>query len=672
MVWTVTDDVIENKAALEAQFDDLWRAGFGGVAVFVRCSRYTWNDRPAQHALRRIGQLCRRHKMACWLGADPRFVSRQLIGSSVGMGVLLFGNRSRADRFPHFGRVQEGRFSIRCELESRHVHTLNEVAIEYYPRGITRAYALRIPLNSSIPTEVIDITSRTRFFYNARARYVEAFGAVTDLPGDNWHILAFFHAATSHADYSNPAHMRTYGSMLDGLEHAGCVADGIMWDEAGYTCTYGSLPFTPGILKEYQRRAGRELRADLWKLAVPAADESHVRVRCAYFEAVQGTVNRANKAATNHAQRLWGAGTVAGIHDTWHFESADMCDMNHGSLDLWEAAKSKSGGFVDLGGMDQLREPEAPWNAHLATMNVIGASLGKASQGRFAYDNLWTVGDDDGEGWQATVMGHCVDTMAIFGLRWLAHAYGPAGTIGEERSFLGSPALPGYPEHSTWPHFREWITRLGNHLGAVEHRLPESEVLVVFPVETCYALGGPAADGRAAEVFRLVLALLDDHVQVDVHAPSLCREGRWEKDEFLLRGARYRAIIAPFPHVLPTEVFSLFLKKTNKVFCLGTQPQRFTTGRRCRAASFAGGPTSASALDWLRTLPGIHSLEAPEKCWATVTPVRHGTMVSMCPSRHGFTYSGPVQYRGASLLLPERRGLTRVFFPQTGTPEIVW
>ncbi len=671
MVWTLTDSVIEQRAALESQFHEIRESGFGGVAVYVRCSRYTWNDPPARAALRAVGRLCRRYGIACWLGPDPRFVSRQLIGREGGMEVLLFGNRSRADQFPNFGSIHEGQFSVRCVLEPRHVHTLNEVAIEYYPRGIARVYAVRLLPGKEMPEKVLDITAHSCFFYNARARYVEAFGTLPDLQGDGWSVLAFFHAETSHVDYSNTSQMRRYAAMLDTLKKEGCAADGIMWDEAGFTCTYGTLPCTGEILKEYQRRAGKPLFSDLWKLALPAPNGSHIRVRCAYYGSVQRTLNAANRVTTKQVQRLWGARTVSGIHDTWHFESADMCDMNHGSLDLWEAMKAKTGGFVDIGGIDQLRAPDAPWYANLAAMNVICASLGKMSTGRYAYNNLWTVGDDGGEGWQTTVMDYCVDTMAIFGLRWMAHAYGPVGTIGEERTFLGSPELPGYPHHSTWPHFPEWNVRLTKHHEAVEHKLPESRILVVFPVETLYALAGPAADTVSAGVFRLILALLDNHVQVDVHAPSLCREGRWVKDEFVLRKTRYRAVILPFAGVLTEEICSRMRAGGKNVFCMDGKPRLLTTGRACRWTPTTEGTTIVSALDWLHSLPASNELDAPEGSWATLTPVRRGTVVSLCPSRHGYTFSGALRYRDSTVELPECCGLTRVFFPLTGAPVMV-
>jgi hypothetical protein len=347
-----------------------------------------------------------------------------------------------------------------------------------------------------------------------------------------------------------------------------------------------------------------------------------------------------------------------------------MCDMNHGSLDLWQAMKTKSGGFVDLGGIDQLRDPAAPWYAHLAAMNVICASLGKLSRGEFAYNNLWTVGDDNGEGWQATVMDHCVNTMAVFGLRWMAHAYGPVGTIGEERSFLGSPELPGYPRHSTWPHFPRWNKRLASHLESAEHRAPRSNVLVVFPIDSLYALAGPPADAVAAEIFNLVLNLLDHHCQVDVHASSLLKNGRWEREEFVLGAVRYRAIVFPFPTIISPEVRAVMRKRAGRICCMGDSPRQLASGRQCTIAGVHTEASIPAVIDWLTGIPTICQVEAPRNSWATVTPLREGTLISLCPSRHGYAYSGTLQYGGAAIMLPESRGLVRVYFPRAGRPGI--
>ena len=670
MVWTLTDEVIESRALLEAQFHEMRRIGFGGVTPYVRCSRYTWSDPPARKALAAVTSLCRRHGMACWIGPDPRFVSRELIGTDGGVDVILFGNRARSEVFPNLGPVTRGRFNVRCDISPRHVHTLNEVAIEYAPRGIARVYALRMKEGGGPPLKVLDVTRKARFFYHARQRYVEAFGVLPETNDEGWHVLPFFRASTNHVDYSNPDQMRAYHALLAQLYAEGCRPDGIMWDEPGYTCTYGTLPFSSRIGREYSRARGRELFDDLWKLAVESRDGSHVAVRNAYYAAVQRTMNRANAATTRYVRRLWGGQTVSGIHDTWHFESADMCDMNHGSLDLWEGMRVKTGGFVDLGGIDKLRDPADPWYANLAAMSVICCSLGKMSEEGYAYNNLWTVGDDNGEGWQAGVMNHCAEIMALFGTRWLAHAYGPVGTIGEERTFLGSPPLPGYPDHSTWKHFPGWNSRLAEELGAVEGRLPESRVLLVFPVESLYALGGRAADAAAQGIFELILALLDNHHHVDVHSPSLCVRGRWSGEKFLLGRCRYEMMIVPSARVVPEQFLTVLQRGGNRVLFVDDRPGWTSRGKKVPANIF--GPeirrplSMAEALSRLNGTAGIRPVEAPENAWVTVTRLDRGTMVSLAPARWGFRYAGRVALDGKEVEIPERSGLTRILFPGRG------
>jgi hypothetical protein len=133
MVWSITDAVIENKALRAEQFHDLAKAGFGGIAAFVRCSRYSWDDPLAMEACRHIGKLCKTNGMSWWLGPDPRFVSHKLTKDSTGLELLLFGNAARADIVPNTASIQDGRYSIRCVLSPRHVHTLTDVAVEFYP-----------------------------------------------------------------------------------------------------------------------------------------------------------------------------------------------------------------------------------------------------------------------------------------------------------------------------------------------------------------------------------------------------------------------------------------------------------------------------------------------------------------------------------------------------------
>lgn len=661
LFWTVNDEVIERPEVLERQFHEIRESGFGGVAAFVRCSRYNWYDPLARKALAAIGRISKRHGMKSWIGPDPRFVSRLLIPASGGLEVLLFGDRARAEVFPNFGRVVDGRFSVRCSIAPRHVHTLQEVAIQYVPRAIERLYALRVNDAGLIPSEVKDISSYGHMFHNAREQYVEAFGQLPDyFCTGEWQVLAFFRASTNHIDFADRLQMEHYLNMLDDVKAEGCRADGLMWDEPGFTCTYGTLPFSPFIRTAYQRKQGKGIERDLWKLALEARDGSHIPVRVAYYEAIQRLLNSANERFTRHAKRLWGTGTISGIHDTWHFESADMCDMNHGSLDLWQAAKTKTGGFVDLGGIDKLRDPASPWNANLAAMSVICASLGKMSSGGYAYNNLWTVGDDEGQGWQATVMDHCVNTMALFGTRWLAHCYGPVGTIGEEQSFLGSPAMPGYPDHSTWRYYPMWNRRLEEHFATVEKKLPSSNVLVLFPVTSMYSLGGPRADRLATLVFNLVLALLDNHYHVDMLSTSACAGARWSGRGFVVGKLTYRAVISPLASADDRGKFRLTRNKNAYVPGIESLDEK---GQR---------QIINDVLAWLHDLPDTRPVIVPGNCWTTITHVRAGTLVALSPSRHGSRYCGQVAFGDDHVeLADERNGLTRILFPAGGKPRML-
>ena len=666
MVWTVNDPVIEDLPLLESQFNDLRQAGFDGAAAYVRCSRYSWCDPPAMKALAHISDLCRRTGFQLWIGPDPRFISRPLIGRGGGAEILLFGDSTRAGRIPNSAPVSGGRFSVRCMLPPRHGHMLNEVALEYSPLGIARCYAFRDVAPPLGKGDILDITHACRIFYNARDRYVEAFGTFRPPDGSGWRVVAFFHAASSHVDYSNRAQMREYAGRLEGLKDEGIRTGSLMWDEAGYTCTYGSLPFTPVIRRAFRRSSGFGLERQLWKMAFDAADGSHVPVRVRYFRAVQKSVNDAQRFTNRVMRRLWGPGTIASVHDTWHFESADMCDMNHGSMDLWAASHVKSGGFVDLGGVDALRDPRSPYYANLAALSVIAASLGRHSREGFAFNNLWTVGDDGGEGWQREVMDHCVNVMALFGLRWLAHAYGPVGTIGEENTFLGSPPLPGYPAHSTWGGFPEWNDRLRTHVAATGGALPSANVLLLFPVESLYALADRRADDAARAVFALILGLVDAHYQVDVRATTGASGGAWKGNRFVIGRDPYEAVILPCARVIDRPLLARLAVNRERLIYFRDSPVFETGGKRIKLPPDLPAAAPGELVQRLELLGIRRPVRGPAGSWVTATPTHRGTIVTAVPSRHGSTTGGTLECGESLITLPRSAELTRILFPHGG------
>ena len=665
MVWSLTDAVLENPSQREQELQDLLRAEFDGVAAFVRCSRYAWHDPLARTALRDISRVCRRAGKECWIVPDPRLVSRLLIGEGGGLELLLFGDAARASTVPHTAPIEKGRFSVRCMLPPRHVHMLTEVAVEFVPVGLARVYAVRRTGAPLGPGEIVDLTRDSRLFYNARDRYVEAFGRLPMLEGEGWEALAFFHVRTNHVDLSSPEQMKRYGELLGELARSGVDPTGVLWDEPGYTCTYGTLPFSPAHRRAYRRERGTALERDVWKLAIEAEDESHLKVRTTYYRIVRESIVRAQSLMQRRSRELWGPRTVIGMHDTWHFESADMCDMNHGSLDLWAGLRSKSAGFVDLGGIDALRDPGSPWYAHLAAMNVIAASLGRHSRDREAYNNLWTVGDDDGAGWQREAMDYCVSTMGLFGLRWLAHAYGPVGTIGQERSFLGSPPLPGYPDHSTWAEFPAWNRRLREHCAAVENRLPEANLLLLFPVETLYGTADGRADRAAGEVFGLILALVDAGFHPEVLSPVLAARGRWTTEGFCLNGRCYQAAVYPHARTLPEDYRRLFRGAGTRMLVAFDHPRRTAAGRPVRLPPYRLAPGVQEVLAVLGTVPALRPVTAPPHAWTTWTKTGAGVVVSVAPARCGATVEGRLSYRGQSVVLPPTSSLSRIVFPRT-------
>lgn len=663
MVWSITDQVIEDRTVRRAQFEDLRAAGFDGVAAFVRCSRYSWDDLPARQALQEISDLCHGAGMVFWVGPDPRFVSHRLVGDASGLELLLFGNASRADAWPNVAPVEGGRFTVRCALPARHVHTLRDVAVEFRPMGLARVFALRRKEGPLGKTDVVDVSGAAHMFYNARDRYVEAFGQVR-LPGAGpWVVLPFFHVRTNHVDFSSARQLREYAGMLAALKRSGCAADGIMWDEPGYTCTYGSLAFSPVIRRAYRATAGHPLEQDLWKLAMDAEDGSHAGVRVRFYATLQKTIVTAEQRLKSTARRLWGPATALGIHDTWHFESADMADMTHGSMDLWKTVPAKTGGFVDLGAVQRLSNPSAPWNALHAAMLVIGASLGKLSTGRYAYNNFWTSEDDGGAGGQRSAMDHGVKSMALFGIRWLAHAYGPVGTIGQEKTFLGSPPLPGYPDHSTWKHFPLWNDFSRSALAAVENRLPASNLLVVYPVESLYARGGTRADEAALRIFDMLLLLLDHHYHPDVLSPAIVEGGRWRGGRFHVRGTFYDGILFPFPGAMGRPLGRILSAAREATLFAYESPVNVEAG------GVAAG--DQEILAWLAARPGLRPIKAPERTWTTMTPVPGGIVVSVAPARASWQYAGNVEFDGRSVRLEQTDALKRILFPRQGDPRVI-
>jgi hypothetical protein len=222
----------------------------------------------------------------------------------------------------------------------------------------------------------------------------------------------------------------------------------------------------------------------------------------------------------------------------------------------------------------------------------------------------------------------------------------------------------------------------------------------VFPVETMYALAGPAADALAREIFALVLSLVDAHHLVDVLAPSVCAGGKWKGGKLHLAGERYGAVLLPRADVVPSGLLQLLRKGGGRVLCVGRAPSVTSRGRKIVAGSLnkaAKIPAplqhleettavlqhleettavlqhleeTTAVLQHLEGIPDLRPVLAPAGCWVTLTRVSGGSVVTLVPARHGGTYHGRVELEGAAADIPQGGGLTRIHFPRTGPPVV--
>ena len=671
MMWTIHDPVIEDYGLLEKQFKDILDAGFGGIAAMVRCSRYSWLDSQALSALARISEMCRLHNAAFWLGLDPRGISRYCLEKSGGLVVLRCNVESSVGRIPFSTSLVDGKFRGGMHISPRPVHTMPEGAITYDPLGIVKCIAVNDASAGSIGWVPVDITERTRYEFDAREHFVEYFGAFDPDEGGAWRILPFLACRTNHYDFFNPVHRELYHEALTIVKSSKIKLDGCFWDEPGFTAGYGVFPVSGELEDRYYQATGVMFREDLWKLVLDARDGSHATTRRSYFSLLQEALVKAKEEAVEVVRELWGDETVFGIHDTWHWESADMSDMNHGSLDVWKAGMVNSCGFVDLGSANLLEDADADFYANLAAINTVGLSLGRRSSLRAAFNNLWVYDTGKPTDVQIGVMEHCVDAMALFGLRWLAHIYGPAGRPGEESSFLGLPFTPGYPAHCTWPGFPGWNRKLIDHFQAVEHRLPERNILLVFPVESLYAETFYRADTMAQTIFELVLALTDAHYHVEIASMSALENLTWKDGLFQDGEFAYEVAIVPYPSGLPDSLRAVLREGNERTFYVFEYPQEVPGGWAVDSLASGKAEAVSDVFRWLASFHGLRPVKAPERSWVTLTRTSSGHVVSLAPSRFGYGYRGQVSFQRTSIAIDKQTSLVRIFFSHEGKAELL-
>ncbi|MCK5738921.1 hypothetical protein KAH55_07060, partial [bacterium] len=616
MFWVFTDEVIENSDVLEAQFRDLLAKKFSGMMGFVRASRYGLEDPLVLAATKHAQELCHQHDMAFWYTLDPRLPFRYNNSHfEKGLEILMCGEKVHAEKVPHCEPVEAGRFNVRCDYYPRQTHMSQDVAINYAPIGIERVYAFPTGLAGYAPDDIKDITDEARFFFNARDGYVEAFGRFTPPDERKWQVMAFFRFGSTSYDFSNETHFKNYLNLIKTVAESGVKLDGLTWDEPGYYTIFGQYPISNNIEQHVSDNAGLSLNENLWKLVLPAADNSHILLRNQYFHYLQTTVVDQHRRTLESARKHWGDQLFGGIHYTWHFESADMADMNHGAMDIWRSLECLDGGYTDLGSVNYMRDPNSEWYANVASMFMATATMAKFSSRGVGYINLWTVGHDDGTRYQNSIMNHCVNLMNVFNVRWLAHTYGPVGLLGDEEGFLGSDYLPGYPNHSTWDDYTEWDERLLLSEKQLDGARPFVNILAVFPVESMYARGDWSANPLAMEAFKLNLWLMDNHYLADWVSPSLMKSAKFDNGKIKLGDFSYDKIIFPHAAVIPEDMLTLFAEAGENIL-FGYQQPTFTASGKAVSIAGAGYFENNTELgQLLNAFSALRPAQLPDNTW---------------------------------------------------------
>ncbi|PTX96636.1 hypothetical protein [Opitutus sp. ER46] len=661
MFWTWQDKEIENPDVLLAELRDLKGAGFDGLFVMPRATRYQLFDPEMTAAVKVASEACRREGIAFIWGPDPRFGAHHVVTQTgYGAEVLLTGRDFMAKTAPagsadperallNEARVDaQGRFSLRYNYPARRdTHMLTEVSLWFDPVGVDRVFAYQRQDGRVRAASVRDVTAQHRFFINRALNYVEVFGRL-DLPPGEWWVVAFPRFRTNMFAFDSPEHERLMLGLLDHYHAEGIRFDGLWWDEPGYYLQFGQYVISERIYRDFAAKYGYDLRANLAALLLPLNNDRHLRVRQDYFQLVMDYVFGAEQRAWRHGEKLFGPLRM-GIHHNWH---SLPDNLYHGSADYWRGVDSVDAGYTDDSGFEGYFTGSLERKLEQVSYLVQAASLGRFSRSKQAFYNRWGVN------YGPEVPAYFNDLMPLFSNQWLQHSYGSTGAIGGGRNFG-----PGFPDHVTWPLLPGWIEKTRRVHAITGYRLPVAEVAVVYPLSTFATGREPANDGLINRVNRLVGAMPAAGVQADAISEDFFADATFRAGRLIVRGQAYQAVLLPGASVVTARCLAMIERLQAAGFPLhfiDTVPQRTVDGRALQLAAkpaFAIGDAAA-----LITSVAALGLPSPvtQLPGAYVTAIRGdgATMfVLVMPITPGETVSGELRCEGRAVPVPPTKEL---------------
>lgn len=614
--WLLRDKQIEDHVQIEKEFNDIVKAGFKGVHVMLRASRYNIFDTEVIAASKQISDLCKKADIHFTLGLDPRFGVNHIIQKTgYGAEILMpiadyftritnydgFENAPSPERFKlHEVKVVDGRYDLRYKYpERRNSHILTEVGLWYNPIKVEKVFAYQRKEGKVVSSSVTDITEGHHFFVNRGAYQVEVFGK-TELPQGHWYVVAFPRFMTNMYAYESEEHKEVFQNLLIDYKNAEVQPDGIIWDEPGYYVEFGKFVVSSGIYKQFQQKYKYKLEEKLYSLILELDDNSHIKVRNDYFNLLMDQVYGGGKECWEKSEELWGP-VKMGVHQTWHNLVAD--DMFHGSASIWKGLHSTDGGYTDDGMFEHYFTGDIEEKYRKIAFDVLAKSLARYSKTGKAHMNQWGVDYDD------EVPLYWSELLAAFSVNWINHCYGYTGTIYADRNFG-----PGYPDHHTWDIVPDIIKIAVETEAITGFKLPLGETALVYPVETSIS-GAPIPCSKSeTQILKLIGGLTAMGIQLDVISSEMLDTAKIVNGNLSIGDHSYKSLLIPNNKILSknsVQLLSNLVKQNSRTYFGGELPQFTIEGE---AVSLDVKKSFSLSGDIKTTLDEISTLEIPSIC----------------------------------------------------------
>ncbi len=663
MFWTWQDREIENPEVLLAELHDLKVAGFDGLFVMPRATRYQLFDDEMIAAVKFASEACRREGIEFIWGPDPRFGAHHVIEKTgFGAEILVTGQDFMAKSPPAGNtlppdramlnecKVEGGKYSLRYNYPSRRdVHMLTEVGLWLNPVGVDKVFAYQRKDGRVVTSSIRDITPHHHFFINRSLYYVEVFGKL-DLPPGEWWVVAFPRFGTNLYAFDAPEHEHEMMKLLERYKTEGIRFDGFWWDEPGYYLQFGHYAISERIYRDFRTKYGYDLKEKLYSLLLTLDDGSQMHVRNDYFQLVMDYVFGAEERFWKKGEGMFGPLRM-GIHQNWH---TIPDNMNHGSADYWRGLSAVDSGYADAGSFERYFKASLAEKYEDVSFMILASSLARFSTTGHAYFNQWGVKYDE------PVPVYWNDLMTLFSNEWIQHSYGSTKGIGAGRDFG-----PGFPNHPTWPLLPSLIEKTRRVYDITGYKLPVAEVAVVCPLATMLVGREPENDVIMNKVNRLVGAMPAAGVQVDFISDNWLGAAVFENGKLKIGTQTYSVVVLPCARVVTAKEYAMLQRLVAAkfpVYVIDDAPALTVDGQILSLGLPVSFKIEADANGLVSAIGSLH-LPSPVTALpgAYVTVVPAGTddvFVLLMPITPGETISGEVLCRGRRVTVEPAKSLS--------------